>query len=188
MKCLTQVNAMAETMKKVQKQTKTLLANQQQKSSSTAGQLDSMSGKLAELEAMFAALLEMCRRRQALLEDSLAFYQLVQDLQEEAQWVDEKTAICAAPIQVGILSSPPCRRVTDTSRHHCVVSRYLFFLSLFFADVAFHISFFHICSILKSSSLEIYFTTVSAVCVKFELSCMRVLYIESSDFNIPFFT
>jgi hypothetical protein len=94
---------MAETMKKVQKQTKTLLANQQQqqKTSSTAGQLDSMSGKLAELEAMFAALLEMCRRRQALLEDSLAFYQLVQDLQEEAQWVDEKTAICAAPIQVG---------------------------------------------------------------------------------------
>jgi hypothetical protein len=63
-----------------------------------------MSGKLAELEAMFAALLEMCRRRQALLEDSLAFYQLVQDLQEEAQWLDEKTAICAAPIQVGELS------------------------------------------------------------------------------------
>ena len=92
---------MAETIKKVQKQTKTLLANQKQTS---AGQLDSISAKLAELEAMFGALLEMCRRRQALLEDSLAFYQLVQDLQEEAQWLDEKTAICSAPIQVSRFS------------------------------------------------------------------------------------
>jgi len=107
-----QVNAMAETMKKVQKQTKSLLASQQKQRSSTAGQLDSMSGKLAELEAMFAALLEMCRRRQALLEDSLAFYQLVQDLQEEAQWLDEKTAICAAPIQVGELWPLPAKKLS----------------------------------------------------------------------------
>lgn len=113
-----QVNAMAETIKKVQKQAKVLLASQQQQQQSPANhQLASIKEKLAELEGMFAALLEMCRRRQALLEDALAFYQLVQDLQEEAQWVDEKTAICAAAIQAKDL-----RALTSLQQKHKVRS------------------------------------------------------------------
>ena len=105
---------MAETMKKVQKQTKALLASQkEQQQQQQTGQLASIHEKLAELEAMFATLLDMCRRRQAQLEDSHAFYQLVQDLQEEAQWLDEKTAICSAPIQAKDL-----RALTSLQQKH----------------------------------------------------------------------
>ena len=39
------------------------------------------------------------RKRQGYLEDCHAFYQLVQDLEEEGQWVDDKLAICTATIQ-----------------------------------------------------------------------------------------
>ena len=41
----------------------------------------------------------MFRKRQAYLEDCHSFYQLVQDLEEEGQWVDEKLNICTATIQ-----------------------------------------------------------------------------------------
>ena len=40
-----------------------------------------------------------CRTRQGYLEDFHLFYQLVQDLEEEGQWVAEKLTICAATIQ-----------------------------------------------------------------------------------------
>jgi hypothetical protein len=103
---------MAETIKKVQKQAKALLASQQQQAV-RPDQLASIREKLAELESMFAALLDMCRRRQARLEDSHAFYQLVQDLEEEAQWLDEKTAICAAAIQAKDL-----RALTSLQQKH----------------------------------------------------------------------
>ena len=41
----------------------------------------------------------MFRKRQGYLEDCHAFYQLVQDLEEEGQWVDEKLSVCTATIQ-----------------------------------------------------------------------------------------
>ena len=39
------------------------------------------------------------------MEDCHSFYQLVQDLEEEGQWVDEKLAICTATISVTLTAT-----------------------------------------------------------------------------------
>lgn len=53
---------------------------------------------MGELESQFAALVSLTERRQQVLEDSLSFYQLIQDLEEEGQWCDEKLTVCQAAI------------------------------------------------------------------------------------------
>ena len=69
-----QVNAMAETIKKVSKQSKTVLSNPELHES----QVTVIQTKMEELENQFKALLSLTKKRQVLLEDSLSFYQLIQ--------------------------------------------------------------------------------------------------------------
>ena len=40
----------------------------------------------------------MSKKRQALLEDSHSFFQLIQDIEEEGLWVDEKMTVCVASV------------------------------------------------------------------------------------------
>ena len=89
-----QVNAMAESIKKVSKQSKSVLSNPDL----NEGQLNVIQAKMEELENQFKTLLSLTKKRQAVLEDSLSFYQLIQDFEEEGQWADEKLAVCSSSI------------------------------------------------------------------------------------------
>ena len=55
----------------------------------------------------------LSRARQVYLEDCQSFYQLVQDLEEEGQWVTEKLNICTASIQAKDL-----RALTSLQQKH----------------------------------------------------------------------
>ena len=89
-----QVNAMAETIKKVTKQSKAAVNNPDLNQT----QLDVIETKTADLEEQFKSLLSLVKKRQVLLEDSLSFFQLMQDLEEEGQWCDERLAVCQTSI------------------------------------------------------------------------------------------
>jgi len=88
-----QVNAMAETIKKAQKQAKPLL-----QSDMDPTQLKVIQQKLDDLEEQFRSLVAMSKKRQALLEDSHSFFQLIQDIEEEGLWLNEKMAVCVASV------------------------------------------------------------------------------------------
>lgn len=103
-----QVNAMSDTIKKVEKQSRGL-----DKSAALQTLVQPIQTKLETLETLFAELLEMCRARQVYLEDCQSFYQLVQDLEEEGQWVTEKLNICTASIQAKDL-----RALTSLQQKH----------------------------------------------------------------------
>jgi hypothetical protein len=73
-RCILQVNAMAESIKKVSKQSKTVLNNPDLPES----QVKVIRSKMEELENQFKALLSLTKKRQVVLEDSISFYQLIQ--------------------------------------------------------------------------------------------------------------
>ena len=104
-----QVNAMAETVKKVGKQSKTALNNPDLNQT----QLKVIETKMAELEDHFKSLSNLVKKRQALLEDSLSFFQLMQDLEEEGQWCDERLAVCQASI-----TAKDLRGLTSLQQRH----------------------------------------------------------------------
>jgi len=104
-----QVNAMAETIKKVSKQCKSVLSNQEL----DEGQGKVIQSKMEELENQFKALLALTKKRQVLLEDSLSFYELIQDFEEEGQWCDEKLAVCSASI-----TAKDLRALTSLQQKH----------------------------------------------------------------------
>lgn len=85
---------MAETIKKVSKQSNAAINNPDLNQS----QLKMIETKMAELEEHFKSLLSLVQKRQVLLEDSLSFFQLMQDLEEEGQWCDERLTVCQASI------------------------------------------------------------------------------------------
>ena len=123
-----QVNAMAETIKKVSKQSKAAINNPDLNQT----QLKMIETKMAELEDHFKALLSLVKKRQTLLEDSLSFFQLMQvwdlstsndhgsltyeylqDLEEEGQWCDERLAVCQASI-----TAKDLRGLTSLQQRH----------------------------------------------------------------------
>ena len=104
-----QVNAMAETIKKVSKQSKAALNNPDLNQT----QLKMIETKMSELEDQFTSLISLMKKRQVLLEDSLSFYQLMQDLEEEGQWCDEKLTVCQASI-----TAKDLRGLTSLQQRH----------------------------------------------------------------------
>ena len=104
-----QVNAMADTIKKVSKQSKTVINNPDL----NPQQLQLIETKMAELEDLFKSLLSLVQKRQALLEDSLSFFQLMQDLEEEGQWCDERLAVCQASV-----TAKDLRALTSIQQRH----------------------------------------------------------------------
>ena len=104
-----QVNAMADTIKKVSKQSKTVINNPDL----NPQQLKLIETKMAELEDLFKSLLSLVQKRQALLEDSLSFFQLMQDLEEEGQWCDERLAVCQASV-----TAKDLRALTSLQQRH----------------------------------------------------------------------
>ena len=66
---------MAESIKKVSKQSKTVLNNPPDLHES---QVKVIQSKMEELENQFKSLLSLMKKRQVVLEDSLSFYQLIQ--------------------------------------------------------------------------------------------------------------
>ena len=65
---------MAESIKKVSKQSKTVLNNPDLHES----QVTVIQSKMDVLEDQFKSLLSLTKKRQIVLEDSLSFYQLIQ--------------------------------------------------------------------------------------------------------------
>ena len=65
---------MAESIKKVSKQSKTVLNNPDLHES----QVTVIQSKMDVLEDQFKSLLNLTKKRQIVLEDSLSFYQLIQ--------------------------------------------------------------------------------------------------------------
>jgi len=57
-----------------------------------------IQSKMGELEDHFKSFLSLAKKRQVVLDDSLSFYQLIQDFEEGGQWCDEKLAVCSATI------------------------------------------------------------------------------------------
>ena len=106
-----QVNAMAETIKKVGKQSKAAMNSSNHEVNQT--QLKMIESKMAELEDHFKSLSNLVKKRQALLEDSLSFFQLMQDLEEEGQWCDERLAVCQASI-----TAKDLRGLTSLQQRH----------------------------------------------------------------------
>jgi len=104
-----QVNAMAESIKKVSKQSKTVLNNPDLHES----QVTVIQSKMDVLEDQFKSLLNLTKKRQIVLEDSLSFYQLIQDFEEEGQWCDEKLAVCSASI-----TAKDLRALTSLQQKH----------------------------------------------------------------------
>ena len=103
------MNAMAETIKKVSKQSKAALNNPDLNQT----QLKMIETKMSELEDQFTGLMSLVKKRQAVLEDSLSFYQLMQDLEEEGQWCDEKLTVCQASI-----TAKDLRGLTSLQQRH----------------------------------------------------------------------
>ena len=89
-----QAHAMTETTRKVGKAVRALLGTKDL----SEEQATAIKTKLGDLEAQFESLLSLTKQRQAALEDSLSFFQLLQDFEEEGQWCDEKLAISTASI------------------------------------------------------------------------------------------
>ena len=106
-----QVKAMAETIKKVGKQSKAAMNSANPEVNQT--QLNLIVTKMAELEDHFKSLSNLVKKRQALLEDSLSFFQLMQDLEEEGQWCDERLAVCQASI-----TAKDLRGLTSLQQRH----------------------------------------------------------------------
>ena len=104
-----QVNAMAETIKKVSKQSKAALNNPDLNQT----QLKMIETKMSDLEDQFTGLMSLVKKRQVVLEDSLSFYQLMQDLEEEGQWCDERLAVCQASI-----TAKDLRGLTSLQQRH----------------------------------------------------------------------
>ena len=78
---------MAESIKKVSKQSKTVL----NKPDLHESQEKVIQSKMEELENQFKALLSLTKKRQVVLEDSLSFYQLIQVSLKVLPQVDESS-------------------------------------------------------------------------------------------------